>query len=362
MTEILPRSYTIDPIKFENSVAASNQKGSELRLDTNHVQDDSSLNSSVSVSVVLVAYNQENFIREAIQSIFAQTEQSLEVILSDDCSTDGTFEVMKSEALAYQGKNRIILNRNSQNMGLANHLNRVIELSSGQFIVIQAGDDVSVPTRVEKLVARWRDHSPRVDIVVSHFEEIDVSSKSTGFVETNVAMVPDLNQHPLRWCCGATGACAAYSRTLFEKYGPLGDRVHAEDWVYSFWAWLESGIAVIEEPLLKHRTHASSIYFIEKTVKQVADRQARKRVRARSAQNRLAIAEEWLRACEIRGVPRGSRLFIGVQQLVKCREIQSRAYQSSRLEAISLSFMIWRASGSLLMAARLFFRHGFQMH
>ena len=362
MAETSLRSYTINSIKFPNCVAAGNQAVSESRFNSNPVQDDSSLNACFSISVVLVAYNQENFIREAIRSIFSQTEQFLEVILSDDCSTDGTFDIMKSEALAYQGQYRIILNRNPQNMGLANHLNRVIALSSGQFIVIQAGDDVSVPTRVEKLVTRWRDHSPRVDLVVSHFEEIDVSSKSTGFIETNVAFVPDLNQHPLRWHCGATGACAAYSRTLLEKYGPLGERVYAEDWVYSFWSWLESGIAVIEEPLLQHRTHASSIYVIGKTVKQVADRQARKRIRTRFAQSRLAIAEQWLRAAEIRGVPRGSRLFIGAQQLVKCREIECRAYSSTRLEAISLSLKLWRASGSLLWAAKLFFRHGFQIH
>ena len=242
------------------------------------------------VSVVLLAYNQEKYIKEAVQSVLSQTFAPLEIILSDDCSKDNTFNMMESEASHYNGPNTIRLNRNPRNMGLAEHMNRALAMSRGEFIVMHAGDDISIPTRVEKLVARWRDQSPAVDLVCSYFEEIDVDGRSTGHIEKDVVFVPNQSLHPLKWACGATGACASYSRPLFTKYGPLDSRVLSEDWVYPFRACLESGIAVIEEPLVKHRTHDASISVIGRTVNRNRTRAARRTIRRRAAESQLGIA------------------------------------------------------------------------
>jgi len=53
------------------------------------------------ISFVLLAYNQEAFIREAVQSALEQTYQPLEIILSDDFSKDDTFEIIKNMAASY---------------------------------------------------------------------------------------------------------------------------------------------------------------------------------------------------------------------------------------------------------------------
>ena len=82
------------------------------------------------VTFALCAYNQERFIREAIEGAFAQTYEPLEIILSDDCSSDRTFEIMQEMAAAYAGAARIKLNRNASNLGIAGHVNRLIELST----------------------------------------------------------------------------------------------------------------------------------------------------------------------------------------------------------------------------------------
>ena len=55
------------------------------------------------VTFALFAYNQEQFIREAVEGAFAQTYEPLEIILSDDCSTDRTFEIMQEMASACEG-------------------------------------------------------------------------------------------------------------------------------------------------------------------------------------------------------------------------------------------------------------------
>ena len=57
----------------------------------------------------LLAYNQEPFIREAVEGALAQTYAPLEIILSDDCSTDRTFEIMQETVAAYRGPHKVVL-------------------------------------------------------------------------------------------------------------------------------------------------------------------------------------------------------------------------------------------------------------
>ena len=64
------------------------------------------------LSFVVMAYNQESFIREAVAAAFAQDHDDLEIVLTDDCSTDATFAIMQDMAAAYTGPHTIILNRN----------------------------------------------------------------------------------------------------------------------------------------------------------------------------------------------------------------------------------------------------------
>ena len=309
------------------------------------------------VSLVLIAYNQEQFIRESVQSALSQTYAPLEIILSNDCSNDRTYDILKAETSGYRGRHKIVLNRNTKNFGLAGNLNRAFELSKGQFIVVQAGDDISVPERVEKLVQRWQKRESQVDLVCSYFEEIDVNGNPTGFIKKEVAFVPDTSQNALKWRCGATGACAAYSRKLYEKYGYLNTRVISEDWVYSFRAWLESGIAVVEEPLVKHRTHNNSISVMGRNVNTVRDYTLRRLRRRKGAEGRLAIAEEWLRAWQISEKKRDQHIDSGLRRLVRLRELQLRAYDSTRAEAFKLAMLFLLCRGGLINAAKLLVRH-----
>ena len=64
------------------------------------------------ISFCLFAYNQERFIRKAVEGALSQNYSPLEIVLSDDCSTDSTFEIIKEMAACYHGSHSIILNRN----------------------------------------------------------------------------------------------------------------------------------------------------------------------------------------------------------------------------------------------------------
>jgi glycosyltransferase involved in cell wall biosynthesis len=310
------------------------------------------------VSFIVVAYNQERFIHDALQSAIAQTYDPLEIILSDDCSTDRTFEIIRDEVRAYCGPHLITINRNDKNLGLAGNINRAFELASGQFFVLQGGDDISLPHRTAELVRRWLNGDRPVDLVCSYFEEIDVDGKPTGFIKKNVTFVPDTTQDVLQWACGATGACAAYSRRLYDKYGPLDKHVISEDWVYSFRAWVESGIGLVEQPLVLHRTHAGSLSVVHRTVNAEQDRAVRRSLRQRMAENQLAIAKEWLHAWKLSGSPRDSHIKTELARLVRLRELQLSAYELGPLGALKAAALSFLNGAGFLSALRLIVRNG----
>jgi len=104
------------------------------------------------VTFALFAYNQESFTREAMAGALAQTYSSLEIILSEDCSTDLTFKIIQEMADIYRGPHRVILSRNPINLNIGGHVAHVFDKASGEIIVATAGDDVSAPYRTATIV------------------------------------------------------------------------------------------------------------------------------------------------------------------------------------------------------------------
>lgn len=308
------------------------------------------------VSFLLITYNHEQFISDALESAFLQKYSPLEIIVSDDCSTDNTYKIIDDIASSYKGSHKIILNRNPENLGLAGNLNRAWELCNGDFIVAAGGDDISLPDRTGKLVERWQDKSSPVDLVVSYFEEIDVNGNSTGFVKKEVTFTPDLSKKVFEWRCGATGACAGYSRKLYEKYGPLDTHVISEDWVYSFRAWLELGIGLIKEPLVKHRTHDNGIGVLTRNVNTLKDVKQRVLRRRKMVEDALARSREWLKAWRISKKEENLWIDTELQRLVRLNEIHLRAFDSGRLTALMLVLAFLKEGGSVSKASKLLMR------
>ena len=99
------------------------------------------------VSVVLSAFNDENFLRSSIESILNQSYEDFEFIIVNDGSTDGSQAIIES-----YDDNRIKLVRNSENIFLAASLNKGIRLSKGKYIARMDSDDIAHPDRFSKQV------------------------------------------------------------------------------------------------------------------------------------------------------------------------------------------------------------------
>ena len=138
------------------------------------------------ITLALFAYNQERFIREALAGVFSQTYSPLQIILSDDHSSDATYAIMEKETSQYTGTNKILLNRNTENLGIGRHVNKVMALAEGDLVVGAAGDDISFPYRVEKIYQKWIQHDKGAVSIHSSVIRIGTNGEDLGPFKTLV--------------------------------------------------------------------------------------------------------------------------------------------------------------------------------
>ena len=211
------------------------------------------MNEKPLVTFALFAYNQEKFIREAVEGALAQTYSPLQIILSDDCSPDDTFEIMEEMAKKYSGPHEIILNRNKKNLGLVGHINAATKLANGEFIVVAAGDDISLPERTSKLLAFYL-NSNRPAVVFSDCEEIDNDGNlwpgtPTGQIEQTIS---EFFRNPI-----TRGATHAWCKEIITKFQDVNESVTNEDMVMTARAYmLGRPPKMLREKLIKYRRDA----------------------------------------------------------------------------------------------------------
>lgn len=106
-------------------------------------------------------YNGERYLREALDSILAQTFAGFEFIIIDDGSSDNTWSILRNYAAQ---DSRIVLMRNETNVGLAASLSGGLELAQSEYIARMDADDISLPERLATQVA-FLDEHPDIGVV-----------------------------------------------------------------------------------------------------------------------------------------------------------------------------------------------------
>lgn len=206
------------------------------------------------VTLALFAYNQESYIEEAIDGAFAQNYSPLQIILSDDCSTDGTFKIMLEKAASYRGAHKVVLNCNVRNLNIGGHVNLINSMAEGRIVIAAAGDDISVPHRVSTLVDLWLASKKKGVLFHSGFKWIlpngeVVKDISCGCLRElqSLGDVAQVNAH-------VAGCTEGWVPALFQEFGDLHATVVHEDRALSFRALLIGGtILYADAPLVQHR-------------------------------------------------------------------------------------------------------------
>ena len=185
------------------------------------------------ISIGLPVYNGARYLREAIESILAQTFTDFELIISDNASTDSTPEICQEYAAQDR---RIRYCRNPHNIGASQNHNRVFELSIGEYFKWAGHDDICQSEYLERCV-EVLDSQPSVVLCYSKSVIIDESSQIIGEVFDNLHLI---SPHPYQrykkyhdyfreptWCNAANGLIRAdilRTTALIGSY-PASDEV-----------------------------------------------------------------------------------------------------------------------------------------
>ena len=207
------------------------------------------------ISYVVTTYNIEKFVEESVQCAFAQTYTPLEIVLSDDASTDNTFAIMKQMADEYKGPHKIVLNRNENNLGIAKHMNKAyLELATGEIIVAAHGDDISKPERTMMSYEFLKSH-PNMTAVSFSIEAID---EQGNFLQQHSAIVDEIHTYDFNSGGNIPAPSRCFYKKVMETFGPLNDDCPTEDELISFRSLLMGGNAFLPERMVKYRKHKGS--------------------------------------------------------------------------------------------------------
>lgn len=204
------------------------------------------------VTFAIMAYNQENFIVSAAESALRQQWNNIEIILSDDCSTDATFQRIQEICKNYNGTHTIRTNQNRKTLGVGGHINAIMAMASGKLIIIAAGDDISYPERVGEIVLEWERKGRCAASFYSNYDDMDIDGTIMGAdVAKHTHTLPSA-EHLLHNNI-VVGATHAWSREIFDIFGPLNPCVTHEDRVIAVRAALLNGVHYIPKSLVARR-------------------------------------------------------------------------------------------------------------
>jgi len=208
------------------------------------------------VTFALFAYNQEKYIREAVEGAFSQTYSPLEIILSDDCSNDRTFEIMQEMAAEYRGPHRVRVRRSQPNKGLLSHVISVGKEANGDMIVVAAGDDISCRERTE-ITMKLLDNSGEAYAFSSDDIIINEDGEPTDWDVERISLRKSWHNKLPSWVHGAT---AAY-RTSFISSLPLPkNEIFYEDMIFAdLLDVMEKKSIHSSYQLVKYRYHSANL-------------------------------------------------------------------------------------------------------
>jgi glycosyltransferase involved in cell wall biosynthesis len=203
------------------------------------------------VSVLLAAHDEALYVRSAVESVLGQTLGDLELVVVDDASTDETADIVTAVE-----DERVVLLRNDDQLGLAASLNRALDRATGRYVARLDADDVALPRRLERQVARLR-AEPAVAIVGSDVADLDEAGRPGPVHEMPRGPVA-VRWHAL-FAAPFFHPTVLVDREVLDRHGLRYDHSFLESEDYELWTRLlelADGDNV-PEPLVLKREHAA---------------------------------------------------------------------------------------------------------
>ena len=202
------------------------------------------------ISVVLCTYNGAKYLATQLDSILRQTYKPIELIISDDASTDDTRQVLQH----YETHPGISIFYNEKNIGLAKNFNLASKQAKGEFIAYSDQDDIWVENKIELL---YKFIGKKL-LIYSDSELIDRNGNSLGKKLSDIRnMYTGEDSRGYIFSSVVWGHGMLIKKELLQLSQPLPPNVHHDVWL-AFNALTHGGIAYLDEVLTNYRQHPGS--------------------------------------------------------------------------------------------------------
>ncbi len=210
----------------------------------------------------MATYNGGRFLREQLDSFLAQTRLPNELVVSDDCSTDDTLQIV--QAFAKRAPFDVVMMQNVCRMGCSANFSRALMNTKGDLIFLSDQDDVWFPIKLERMVAyAQKEHTALV--LMNDAALTDACLADTGLTKLGQISSAGLNQNRF-----VMGSCAAVRRELLEVCLPIPAKYRSHDsWIVG----MADGIGrrrVSSDVLQFYRRHEENVsHFIGNRTRRV---------------------------------------------------------------------------------------------
>lgn len=205
------------------------------------------------VSVALATYNGQKYIEKQLLSLISQDYPNLEIVVSDDCSTDGTWGILEDYARKYS---RIRLLPRDFNRGYVKNFIRAFKECRGELISPSDQDDIWYPEKTRFLVENMGDAT----LIYSNNRLIDENGESlnrTLFDLFKGKMINGDDPRNLIFCNSIPGHTILFRKYLLDDFDNF-DSVPYVDWLIAFIAAKEGRVKYLNEILVDWRQHNCS--------------------------------------------------------------------------------------------------------
>ncbi|MCB0754982.1 MAG: glycosyltransferase [Flavobacteriales bacterium] len=211
------------------------------------------------ISVALISYNQKEFIAQALEGALGQVSVELEIIVGDDCSTDGTKEIV--EEFAANHPNRIRVLEREQNLGMHGNWNSTISECNGEFIAILEGDDRwDDPEKLAKQM-RLLKQNPSAAACFSNAKVLKDDGTYSNYnyvVEERNDLEPNhfftLNSNPIPTCT------TVFRRSFFNGFPSEYFKSPFADWILHSLLIQKGKYVYLDECTSSYRQHGSGVW------------------------------------------------------------------------------------------------------
>lgn len=208
----------------------------------------------MNISVAMATYNGELYIRDQIDSILEQLNKLDELVISDDFSTDSTFDILTEYA---QKDCRIKIYRNKFGKGVVNNFQTAIYNCSNELIFFSDQDDVWLPNKVSKITQTFLE-KPHIKLIISDITIVDqelqtIESSFFKFNKSRTGFINNLIKNSY------IGCAMVINREYLMSLLPFPKQVPMHDWWIGICSELDGTSYFLNESLLLYRRHSETV-------------------------------------------------------------------------------------------------------